>query len=163
MKKVLRIFVMLMLLMPLTAMAQPKGKGPKGKGNRTEWMQKMKEFKHSFLIKELDLSEKQAADFFRVYDAREKERFEAEGKLRRLERTVAEKGDKATDAELDEVIEAQSKFQSTMANIDAKYEPQFRKLLSKRQLSKLPHAEREFQRMLMDKRNDCPPPPQPKQ
>lgn len=161
MNKLLKIFLMMMLLAPISAVAQPKGKNG-GKGNRKEWMQKMKEFKHSYLIKELDLSEQQAADFFKAYDAREKERFDAEGKVRKLERAINEKGDKATDAELDACINAQYQFHKDMQDIEQKYEKTFRKLLTKRQLCKLPHAEREFQRILMDKRKDCPPPPHQK-
>lgn len=147
----------------MTAMADKPngGKGAKGKhqGDRKEWMQKMKEYKHAYLIKELDLSEKQAVDFFKAYDAREQERFDAESKVRKLERAIEKKGDKATDEELDECIAAQYQLNKDMVKLDEKYKKTFRKLLTKRQLYKLPHAEREFQRTLMEKRKDCPPPP----
>lgn len=161
MKKLLNVCLLLMMVLSASAQGQgPRKGGGKHQGdNRQEWMQKMKEFKHSYLVKELDLSEKQAEDFFKSYDAKEKERFDAERKVRELERTVSQKGNEATEAELEACIEAQYQLSKTMADIDAKYEKDFRAALTKRQLCKLPHVEREFQRMLMEKRNDCPPPP----
>lgn len=163
MNKIIKICLLLLVLLPATNAAAQGQRNGKHQGNRQEWMQKMKEFKHSYLVKELDLSEKQAEEFFRTYDAKEKERFDAEKKVRDLERTIKTKGKDAADAELDDCIAAQFQLSKTLADIDSKYEHAFRAVLTKRQLFKLPHVEREFQRLLMEKRNDCPPPPPHKQ
>lgn len=155
--KIIRLFLIMMLLMP-AASAGAQAQKREQRRDRTEWMQKMKEFKHAYLVRELDLSEKQSEDFFKVYDAREEERFEAERRVRRLEREIARKGQEATEEELDRCITEQHRLNRTLADIDAKYESTLRKVLTKRQLVRLPHIERDFQRKLMEQRRECRPP-----
>lgn len=131
------------------------------KPDKTEWLRKMREYKHDYLIGELDLAPKQQAEFFRLYDAKQEEIFKAEHSVRRMEKNIYQKGDKATDAELDKCIDARVELNTKLAGIEAKYHKAFKKVLTKRQLFKLPVAERRFQRSLMEQRRDCPPPPQP--
>lgn len=128
--------------------------------NKEEWLKKMTEFKHGFLVTELDLSEQQSEDFFEIYDAKENERSAVERKLRKMERELSKKIENgtATDEEIEECIEEQYKFNTKMAEIDKKYEKQFRKHLTKKQLFKLPHAERKFMRILMERRHGSRPP-----
>lgn len=161
MNRLLRLCLIVMLMAPIAKAGAQELKHER-KRDRQEWFQKMKEFKHAYLIKELDLSKKQAEDFFQVYDAMEKERFDAERKVREMERKIIKAGAGATDEEIDQCIAEQYKLNRTMADIDARYESSFRKMLTRRQLMKLPHVEREFQRVLIDCRKDSrPPKPQP--
>lgn len=161
MMKYLKILLLAVIMMPLSAMAdKPKEKPGKGKHReRTEWFRKMKEVKHNYLAKELDLTDKQKNEFFKLYDAKESERFAAESKVRKLEKELKKKGDAATEADFDTAIAAQYRLNREIADIESKYEKPFRQILTKRQLFKLPRAERGFQHKLMDKRKDCPPPP----
>ncbi len=159
MKKFFNIcFLLAFMSITLTTNAQGHHHG--GKLNKEEWLQKMKEFKHGFLIEELGLSEQQSEDFFAVYDAKEEERSAAERKLRKMEREISKKieNGNATDDEIDECIDAQYEYNSKMAEIDKKYEKQFRNFLTKEQLFKLPRAERKFMRTLMERRHKSHPP-----
>lgn len=161
MMKYMKILLLAVMLIPLTAMAdKPKGNPGKGKQKeRIEWFRKMKEVKQNYLAKELELTDKQKEEFFKLYDAKESERFAAESKVRKLEKELRKKGDAATEADFDAAIAAQYRLNTEIAEIEAKYEKPFRQILTKRQLFKLPRAERGFQHKLMEKRKDCPPPP----
>lgn len=149
--KHLKILLLLIVLSPLAAMAdKPRGgEGPKKDSDRTEWFRKLKEAKHSFLTRELDLTESQREEFFKLYDAKEAERQAAEQKVRNLEKEVKKKGAAATDNDYDKVITAQYKFNHEIAKIESKYEQAFRKVLTKRQLYKLRSAEFSFDHKLM--------------
>lgn len=153
MKKLTKILLIAALLLPLGTYAQGP-KTPKN-GERKEWMKKLQALKHDYLVKELDLTEAQRDEFFRVYDAKEAERMAAEQKVRQAERNVRKKAEAATDADYDAAINAQYRLNSEIAEIEAKYEAGFRKILTRRQLFKLRGAEHGFQRKLMEQ---CPPP-----
>ncbi|MBD5179552.1 MAG: hypothetical protein HDT00_07685 [Bacteroidales bacterium] len=153
MKKLARILLIAAMLLPVGAYAQ-EPKGPKN-GERKEWMKKLRALKHDYMIKELDLTEAQRAEFFKAYDAKEAERMAAEQKVRMAERNVRKKADAATDADYDAAISAQYRLGSEIAEIEAKYEPALRKVLTRRQMFKLRGAEFGFQRKLMEQ---CPPP-----
>lgn len=156
----LKIFLTVLLLMPLSSQAgNPKKIRAKKHENKTEWLQKLKDYKHAYMIKELDLTDNQQADFFRIYDSKESERFAAERNVREIEKKLIKKGDAATDADYDAAIAAQYKLNDEIARIETKYSKEMRKVLTPRQLFKLRFAERDFQRKLMEKRHDCPPPP----
>lgn len=125
--------------------------------DRTEWMRKMKQLKHEFMARELDLSAEQQKAFFALYDEKEDERFQAERAVRRSDRDLSNRIADASDSELDAAIEAQYELDSKLALIEKKYLPKFRKVLTRQQLFKLRRVERKFQKMLMERRNqDCP-------
>lgn len=134
------------------------GRGHGRRPDRTEWLEKMKQFKHEYLTRELGLSEKQQEEFFPLYDAKEEERFKAERAVRRAEKELADKGENATDEDLDKSINDQYALDIRIAEIEKKYLAKFRTVLSRRQLFKLRRVERDFQRTLMEKRQGCPPP-----
>ncbi|MDE6513474.1 MAG: hypothetical protein K2L05_04750 [Muribaculaceae bacterium] len=154
MKKLTVMLLAVLTLLPAAAVAQGD-KGP-GRGERKEWMKKLKALKHDFLIKELDLTENQRDEFFELYDAKEAERMAAEQKVKQAERNVRAKGEAAADADYDAAIKAQYRFNTEIASIESKYEASLRKVLTKRQLYKLRGTEHAFQRKLMEQ---CPPPP----
>ena len=159
MKYLSKIFILIALVGICLPVSAQERRGD-NKRDKEEWLRKMKEFKHGFLIDELDLEEDQIEDFFEIYDAKDAEKTEAENKFRKLERSVAKKIKKgtATDAEIDECIEMQYSFGVKLAEIDKKYLDSFRKILTKKQLFELPQVEREFTRKLMERRKDARPP-----
>lgn len=154
--RLLKIFLLALFLCPLTALADKPKNAPKDK-DKTEWFRKLKEFKHNYLTKELDLTDAQKTEFFKLYDAKEQERFDAEHKVRTLERDIKKKGDAATDNDYSCAIAAQYQLNHELAKIESRYETEFRKILSMRQLYKLRHAEFGFQRKLMKQHNPRPP------
>lgn len=146
------IFSLFSVCTPAYAQGNSNGSG---KPDKKEWLQKMKAYKHEFLISELKLTEEQKADFFAVYDAKDSERSAAERSLRKMERDLIKKLESgtATDEELEKCITEQLALNGKLAEIDKKYINQLRKVLSKEQLFKLPRAERKFLRTLMENRH----------
>ena len=130
-----------MFLSPLFGYADGK--------DRDEWFREMLELKHDYLAKELALTKEQQQKFFPVYDSRENETRRMFDQTRALEKSVRQKGDKATDAELLKATDAMYNVKTREAQIEKKYYTQFRKLLSPRQLFKLKRAERHFQRQMV--------------
>lgn len=130
-----------MFLSPLFGYADGK--------DRDEWFREMLELKHDYLAKELALTKEQQRKFFPVYDSMENETRRMFDQTRALEKSVRQKGDKATDAELLKATDAMYNVKTREAQIEKKYYTQFRKLLSPRQLFKLKRAERHFQRQMV--------------
>lgn len=116
----------------------------------------MREVRRDFLSKELQLTDAQKKEFFEVYDKCQEARHKIEHEARQRAKAVEQKGDAATDAELDAVIAEQYSVEERLAKVDKEYLPQLRKTLTRRQLAKLKHAERKFTRKLMEKHNDAP-------
>lgn len=147
--KHLQILLLLLILSPINALADKQNGKPRKDRDRTEWFRKLKETKHNYLIKELDLTDSQRDEFFRLYDEKEAERHNAEQKVRNLEKEIKRKGAAATEQDYDKAISAQYELNHTLAKIESKYEAKFRKILTKRQLYKLRFAEFGFNRKLM--------------
>lgn len=150
-----KIFIALFLICSLSAIAQGPGKGP-GKGpkqDKKEWFAKMRDYKHAFIAKELSLTQEQQRDFFTAYDKMMEERMALEEELRDKEHALMKKGTAATDAEIDAIINEQYAIDAKLAAVDAKYLPQLKKTVSGKQLVRLKHAERKFNRQLMEQRN----------
>lgn len=157
--KQIRIFLSLIILALGVMPAVAQKNGPKHQ-NRKEWMAKMREVKHEFMAKELQLTDAQKTPFFEIYDKCENARHSVEHEAREKEKAIEKKGDAATDAELDAIINDQFTMEERLGKVDQQYLPQFRKVLTRRQLARLKHAERKFMRKLMEKKNEnCPPPP----
>lgn len=143
-------------VMPVAAQKKQHGQQ---RPDKKEWMAKMREAKHNFLAKELQLTDAQKKEFFAIYDKNEDARRKVEIESRQYERAVEQKGDAATDAELDAVINDQFSLEERLSKVDQESLPQMRKVLTRRQLARLKHAERKFNRTLMEHRNaNCPPP-----
>lgn len=150
-----KLLIALCLICSLTVFAQGPGNG-QGKGpkqDKKEWLAKMREYKHAFITKELNLTADQQTAFFAVYDKMMEERMALEDGVRTKERALIKKGTAATDAELDALITEQYALDSKLAAVDAKYLPQLKKAISRQQLVRLKHAERKFNRQLMEQRN----------
>lgn len=126
--------------------------------DKKEWMAKMKEAKHEFIARELQLSDTQKQEFLPLYDRLQAERMTIERQARDQEKALEKKGEAATDEDYDAVIASQFSIEEKLSQADQKYLPKFKKILNRRQLYRLKRAERKFNRKLMEQRN-CPPPP----
>lgn len=144
------VFAVAAGVMPVAAQNKQHGQQ---RPDKKEWMAKMREAKHNFLAKELQLTDAQKKEFFVIYDKNEDARRRVEHESRQLERAIEQKGDAATDAELDAVINDQFSLEERLSKIDRETLPQMRKVLTRRQLARLKHAERKFNRTLMEHRN----------
>lgn len=82
------IIILVMGLQLWTAMAQRQ----LSEEDRQRWTQKMRQYKHDFLIKELDLTREQQNEFFPLYDAMEDEVNSLTIQTRELESKIAASG-----------------------------------------------------------------------
>lgn len=120
------------------------------KEDREKWFKEVREKKHMFLAKELNLSAEQQKEFFENYDRMEDETRKLQRETRQLERRTYEQGDKTTDLEYQKATEALYEEKVKEAQIEAKYREKFQTILSPEQLFKLKGAERKFTRQLME-------------
>ena len=133
--------------------------------DKKEWLAKMRKVKHEFITKELQLTDAQKSDFFEIYDRSESAKRKIESDVRKREKAIMQKGDAATDADLDSLIADQFSLEERLSAIDRSSLPQLRKVLTRRQLARLKHAERKFNRKLMEQRAgaNCTTPAKPSQ
>lgn len=120
-----------------------------GDDNREQWFKEMRDYKHAFLAKELDLSRDQQRKFFPLYDEMEDETAKLNQETRQLEEKIAKTGDNVTDIEYDKATEALFEQKSKEGEIEKSYLKKFQPILSKKQLFMLKGAERKFTRDIM--------------
>lgn len=116
---------------------------------RDTWFKEMQQLKHDYLVKELNLSREQQTKFFPLYDQMENEKKKLFDQTRAMEKSVAEKGDKATDLELEKASDAIVEMKGRESSIEKKYYYRFKQILTPRQIFKLHDAERKFQRQMV--------------
>lgn len=116
---------------------------------RQQWLRETTEARHNYLTSELHLSAVQQARFFPLYDGMDSEIRALYDNLRRQCEAVEAKGDRATDAERLAVVDAQFEAHSREGEIEARYLPRFKEVLTPAQLFKLKKVERDFNRRMM--------------
>lgn len=127
----------------------PPGKGQMpDQASRENWMKEMRQKKHDFLIKELDLAPSQQESFFRIYDAMEDKIINLGEQTRNTEMEVRKMSD-PTDADYDRAIEELYELKGREYLAEKAACEELSKILTKRQMFKLKGAERKFFRTLM--------------
>lgn len=116
--------------------------------DRQRFRAEVRNYKHEFLTRELELDREQQRDFFPLYDEMEDEVDRISTETRELERKVAARTD-ATDTEVEAAARAVFLQKSAEGQIEEQYFDRFKQILNGRQLLKLRNAEREFTRQLM--------------
>lgn len=135
-----------LLLSGLTVAAQPKNIPD---SERQKWFKEIREYKHSFLAKELDLSREQQRKFFLLYDEMEDQTNRLNHETRQLEEKVANSETDATDIEYEKATEVLFDQKCKEGEIEKAYLIKFQSILSKKQLFQLKGAERKFTRDIM--------------
>ena len=124
----------------------------KGKAqDRRQWMREMRQAKTEFVIKQLGLTEEQAAKFTPLYNQMSEELDRARHEVNRLRHSVTRKKD-ATDLEYTKAAEAQWELKGKESLIEMRYLPKFKEILTPQQLFKMPSTEMQWMRKLMDHR-----------
>lgn len=118
-------------------------------GDRQRWMKEMRQYKAEFIAKSLKLSDEQRQKFIPLYEEMEAQTNELQDQVRRMEKSVTEKGDKATDLELEKAAEAMTELKGKENVVEMRYFAEFKKVLDKRQLFQIKSAERKFTKELM--------------
>ncbi len=126
--------------------------------DRQKWILEIRNYKHEFLAKELDLSKDQQKDFFEVYDQMEDRLNQLSEDTRRLEQTTLSNPD-ASDVEIEAATRAVYDMKEKEYKIENEFFEEFKKTLKPRQLLQLKSAERKFTQQLMNhhrrlKKND---------
>ena len=146
MKKISIIILALMFFASFSTIDAQKKPSKEG---RQQWFKEMREYKHNFLSKELDLDDNQKEAFFKIYDAMEDETFNLHHGTRKLQRELIKKEADVTDIEYEKAAEALFELKYKEAQIGLKYFEQFKTVLTKKQLFLLKKAEDKYTRHLM--------------
>lgn len=148
MKNKLQIICFLALLLSaVTAFGQDQ---QITEADRERWLQTIREHKHEFLAKELDLSKEQQKEFFPLYDQMEDEIERISSETRDIERRLNDNSD-AEDIELENGARTIFEERRAEGQVEMTYFDKFREILSPRQLVKLKTAERKFNQQLMNR------------
>ena len=148
-RTVLTIILLLSVASFASAAAQSSVLSP---DDRQRWLSEIRNYKHDFLARELDLSREQQNEFFPLYDEME-ERIEAlNAQARDIEANVSENPD-AGDLEILGAAYSQFELKKLEGEIELEYYDKFKEILNPRQLLQLKSAEKLFTRQLVNRRN----------
>lgn len=147
-----RLFAFLMLIAAFGGYAAAQSTDEPGSA---QWVKEVREFKHSFLARELGLTREQESRFFKVYDAMEDEVAQINSDTRQQERRLLDAPDgQITDLEYDQAVQALFELKKKEADIELRYLPELKEVLNKKQLFKLKSVERKFSMTLMRRHHD---------
>ncbi|MDE5608338.1 MAG: hypothetical protein K2I64_05340 [Muribaculaceae bacterium] len=149
-KRISLLLVFISALAAQSLMAQPQCPpgAPRDPAKREQWFKEMRNNKHEFLIRELDLAPAQQAEFFAVYDRMEDSLMKLGEATRKAEMSVKETPD-PTDKDYDDATNELFELKGREYRIEKDAQAEFSKILTKRQLFRLKGAERKFVRALM--------------
>lgn len=117
--------------------------------DRQRWLAEIRQYKHEFLIKELELTDEQQGSFFQLYDQMEDEIEQLNSQTRALQQQV-EANDQATDLEVTNAARTIFELKRAEGQIEMTYFDRFAKILTPRQLLNLKAAERKFTQHLVN-------------
>lgn len=142
------VFVILTFIFASALTAQAQQRKRLTAEDRQKFLVEMRQYKHDFLVKELDLTRDQQNAFFPIYDKMDDELTQVAEETRDLEDKVAA-DDKATDTELESAARTLFEQKSKEGEIEKTYFDKFKGILSPRQLLKIKSAERKFTQQLV--------------
>lgn len=138
-----------MSLIWLTLAGMPNAWGaPQDKAGRAQWMTEMRQYKRSYLAKELELTREQQNKFCPLYEEMEDQVAKINDEARVMEKRVADIPN-ATDLEYEKATEAMYDASVRSAQVEREYMDKFRQILTGKQLFRLKAAERQFNREMM--------------
>lgn len=140
--------VVFMTQLSFTAAAQDNGNDTQ----RDRWFKEMHAKKHDFLAKELELTPEQTEPFFAIYDKMDADIRAVGARTRDLEKKAFDDAN-ASEADVDAAIEAVYSQRYQEWSIENEAKAKFEKILTKKQMLKLKHAEFKFNRALMKQHN----------
>lgn len=146
MKRYLIALISLLFIIP-AALAQPQGK------DRKKMNEDILNFKIEFLAKEMQLSEKEKADFCPLYKEYNAKRREVTREARHAEREL-QKNKKATDADYKKLADLQRDAREKDTKVVAEYDDKFAKFLSSKQIYTMHQAEDKFMKKMEEMRRD---------
>lgn len=115
---------------------------------REKYVTEIRQYKHQYLTKELDLTKEQQREFFLVYDEMEDKLMKLNSETRELERKTID-NPSATDTEINAATQAIFQQRLKEGEIENSYFEKFSKILNNKQLLRLKNTERKFTQGLM--------------
>lgn len=146
-----------LIMMSGPAFAQKmKGNNPERHNNHKEMMQKemrkeVREFKIQYLIQEMELNSEQKSRFTALYTNMENERHQLFITLRQTEQRIKDSRNPG-DEEYEKVTKTISSTKEKSLQIEKKYDAEFEKFLSPKQIYKMKNAEESFRRKMRNMR-----------
>ena len=137
-KKILILFSLLILATGL-ASAQKKGK------DREKMFKEVQEYKMKFLAQEMELKEDQRSRFFELYGKMSEEKRCVYREIRKLEKSLKED---SSEARYKEVTSRISELREKDAAIDKRYDAEFSKFLTSKQIYKMKAGEEKFRKKM---------------
>lgn len=149
-----RLSILIISLAFFTMFSMADDKRRPSKEDRERWFKEMREYKHNFITKELDLTKQQQEEFFPVYDAMEDECHKVHYETRKMQREIKKKKEsEVTDIEYEKAAEALFEIKAKESAIEMKYFNLFKEILTKKQLFLFKDVEDKFTRHLMRQHN----------
>lgn len=142
-----KILIFIIALFAFSAQAQPP-QPDISDARREKFVGEIRQYKHDYIAKELDLSREQQKDFFPVYDEMEDKIMKLNSETRDLERKIIDKQD-ASDTEMEAAAQAIFSQRLREGEIEQSYYDKFTKILTNRQILRLKNTERKFTQKLM--------------
>lgn len=106
-------------------------------------MEDIMRFKIDYLAQEMELSEKEKADFAPIYKDYDAELRKTGSEAFKYERELKKK-ENATDADYQKLADLQKKSREDFDAVNKKYEPKFEEFLNAKQIYKMRKAEEKF-------------------
>lgn len=138
--------ILLLLALCVPAVAQKKER------NHGEMRRELQEFKIKYLAQEMELRDDQQKQFVEVYSRMSEEKRAIFREKRRLEKHLKENAS-ATDAEYAAVGRALRDVDEKNLAVDRKYDAQFAKFLTQKQIYKMKEAEEKFRSKMREMRH----------
>lgn len=135
------LFSVISIFQCQTAQANNNGK-PQQTDNK--WLNEVRNYKHSFLIKELDMTDEQSKEFIPIYTEMENKIYQANREARKLEQEISATSLHVSDEEYERVATILSQVKTKEAEIEQEYFQRYSKILTKKQLFLLKRAENRF-------------------
>lgn len=136
--------ILTLLLIPVMAFAQQKSKAEMGR--------EIMEFKLKFLAQEMDLKADQQNRFVEVYTRMSNEKKKAFETAIALEKRVRNNKN-ASAEEFQQASDAMAKAKIAEGQIDQKYDAEFKKFLSPKQIYQMKEAEQKFRAKMKELRH----------
>ena len=132
-----------------TAFAQKKESAK----SREEMRKELREFKIKFMAQEMDLNDEQKQQFAEVYGKMSDERIQLFEQTRALERKL-KKETSPSEEDYAKVSKAITEAKEKDAEIEKRYDAQFSKFLTSKQIFKMKGAEEKFRQKMSEMRHN---------
>lgn len=139
------VILLLLMIVPAAVMAQHKN-------NRAKVEKELQDFKIKYLAQEMELRADQQAKFVEVYSRKMNEIRKIYETPMKLQHKVKH-NKKATPEEYQKASDMMSDAKVQEGKVDRKYDEEFKKFLSSKQIYKMKQAEGEFRKKLQELRS----------